>query len=115
MDETWNPDHIKQVLNSSLERLDQATLIRLRAARMRALDHYKAGNAYRPLLARAGKHALWNTPAHPRRIYRWIGAAVLVASLVSGISYWQQAMDDDTADADIAILTDDLPIQYYMD
>ena len=40
---------------------------------------------------------------------------LLAASLFSGITYWQQAIDNDTGDVDIAILTDDLPIQYYVD
>jgi len=115
MDEILNPDLIKQVLDSSLAQLDQATLIRLHAARERALNHYQARNAALPLLAWVGEHALWNTPAYPYRIYRWIGTFILVACLFSGIAYWQQSMEDDTTDADIAILTDDLPIQYYVD
>jgi hypothetical protein len=40
---------------------------------------------------------------------------LLVASLFSSIAYRQQAMDSDTSDEDIAILTDDLPIQYYLE
>jgi len=40
---------------------------------------------------------------------------LLAASLFSGIAYWQHVMDNDTSDEDIAILTDDLPIQYYVD
>ena len=115
MDEIWNPDLIKQVLDSSLEQLDQATLTRLQAARIRALKHYQARNAALPLLTWVGENALWNTPAHRHRIYHWIGTVILVACLFSGIAYWQQAMDDDAADADIAILTDDLPIEYYID
>jgi len=115
MDEKWNPEPIKQLLNRSLAQLDRPTLARLRAARMQALNRYEARSATLPLFAWAGEHVIWHAPAHRHSIHYWIGAILLAASLFGGIAYWQQAMDNDISDVDIAILTDDLPIQYYVD
>ena len=115
MDEKWNPEPIKQLLNRSLAQLDQPTLARLRAARMHALNRYEARGAPLPLFAWAGGHVIWHASAHRHRIYYWIGTILLAASLFSGLVYWQQAMDNDISDVDIAILTDDLPLQYYLD
>ena len=115
MDEEWNPEPIKQLLNCSLARLDQPALARLRTARLRALNRYETRSATSPLFAWDGEHVVWHTSAHRHSIHYWIGATLLAASLFSGIVYWQQAMDNDTSDVDFAILTDDLPIQYYVD
>jgi len=113
MEENWNPESISQLLNRSLLRLDQPMLACLRSARKQALDRYEARRAALPLFAWAGEHIIWHESAHRR--YYWIGAILLAASLFSGITYWQQAMDSDTSAEDIAILTDDLPIQYYVE
>jgi hypothetical protein len=115
MDENWNPELIKQLLNRSLAQIDQPTLAGLRSARMHALNRYEARSSTLPLFAWAGEHVIWHASAHRHRIYYWIGAMLLVASLFSSIAYRQQAMDSDTSDEDIAILTDDLPIQYYLE
>ena len=115
MNEKWNPERIKQLLNRSLAQLDQPTLARLHAARLQAMNRHEARSATLPLFAWTGEHIIWHASAHRHRIYYWMGAILLAASLFSGIAYWQQTMDNDTGDVDIAILTDDLPIQYYVD
>ena len=115
MDEKWNPEPIKQLLNRSLAQLDQPTLAHLRAARLQALSRYEARSTTLPLLAWNGEHVAWHTSVLRHSIHYWIGAILLVFSLFSGIAYWQHAMDNDTSDLDIAILTDDLPLQYYAD
>lgn len=109
MDEKWNPELIKQLLNRSLAQLDQPTLARLRAARLQALNRYETRSATLPLFTWASDNVNWHASAHRHRIYYWRGAILLAAVLFSGIAYWQQATDNDTSDVDIAILTDDLP------
>ena len=115
MDEKWDPESIKRLLNLSLAQLDQPTLDRLSAARRQALNRYKARGATLPLFAWAGEHAIRHAPVHRHGTHYWMGAVLLAASIFYGMVYWQQAMDSDTSDVDIAILTDDLPIQYYTD
>jgi hypothetical protein len=115
MDENWNPEPIKQLLNHSLAQLDQPTLARLRSARAQALDRYERHNVTLPLFAWVGEHTICRASAHRHSSYYRMGVLLFVVSLFSGIAYWQLTMDNDTSDEDIAILTDDLPIQYYID
>lgn len=115
MDEEWNSEPIKHMLNRSLAQLDQPTLACLRSARVQALNRYEAHNATLPLFAWTGEHLIWHASAHRYRDYYWIGVILLAASLFSSIAYWQQAVDNDSSDDDIAILTDDLPIQYFVE
>jgi len=115
MDEKLNPESIRQLLNRSLAQLDQTTLDRLSAARMQALDRHEARSATLPLFAGAGEHAIWHPSAHHHSFHYWFGTLLLAVTLVCGIAYWRQAMDNDSSDVDIAILTDDLPMQYYLD
>ena len=115
MDEKWNPESIKQLLNRSLAQIDQPALARLRTARLQALNRHEARNATSPLFAWGGGQVIWHASAHRHSINYWIGVMLFVISMFGGIVYWQQSTDNDTGDADIAILTDDLPIQYYTD
>ncbi|MGA8146215.1 MAG: DUF3619 family protein [Gallionellaceae bacterium] len=115
MDDKLNPELIRQLLNCSLERIDQSTLANLRSARLRALSRYEACSGTVPLFAWSDRHEIWHTSAHRHRVYYCIGAILLAASLFGGIAYWQQVRDDASIDEEISILTDDLPIQYFVD
>jgi hypothetical protein len=115
MDKNRKPEPIKQLLNRSLAQLDQSTLASLRASREQALGRYEVHSATLPLFAWAGEHTIWKASAPRHSGYYWIGVLLLVVSLFSSIAYWQQTIDSDTSADDIAILTDDLPIQYYID
>jgi len=113
MDQECHLESIKQLLNYSIAELDQSTLTRLRAARAHAVSRHNARSV--SLLAWAGEHASWHVPAHRQNSHYWIGVILLIVGLFSSIAYWQHAKDNDICDVDIAILTDDLPIQYYAD
>lgn len=115
MDKKWNPDQIRQLLDESLELLDESTLLSLRGARMRALSRYDACSASLPLFSWASESVNLYVLAPKRNIYNWIGVLLLVLAFLGGIAYWQQMKDKDIVDVDMAILTDDLPIQYYLD
>ena len=65
MDEKWNPEPIKLLLNRSLAQVDQPTLARLRAARLQALNRHEARSASLPLHAWAGERVIWHAPAAP--------------------------------------------------
>ena len=49
------------------------------------------------------------------RTFRRTGIFLLDATILIGVAYWQQTAGDDNNDADISILTGELPIQYYED
>ncbi len=106
MDENWNPERIKQLLNRSLGQIAPSTIARLNSARIHALNRYETGSVTLPLFTWIGEHII--QPAQAPKGYYWIGAILLAASLYSGFTYWQQSAENDTSDEDIAILTDDL-------
>lgn len=106
---------VMQSLNRSLAQLDEPTLASLRTARAHAISRHEARGSIIPLFAVFGERVPWHASEHHRRIHYWISGILLAACLLSGINYWQQVVDDDTSDLDIAIFTDEMPIQYYTD
>ena len=115
MNQKFHPEQFKQLLNRSLARLDQPTLSRLRDARMLALARYDA-HSTAPVFAWA---SLWTDRHHPvgshHKFNIWATAVLLVAILFSCTAYWHHTTDHDVSDVDIAILTDELPIEVYVD
>ena len=107
------PDSIKSLLNCSASNLDDATIEKLRASRNRALERHRVLQ-HAPVQAWLTHHGLWTGSSHPshKPVY-WVLAVLLALSLYSGISYIQH--DRDHSDIDIEILTDDLPVDAYVD
>lgn len=106
---------IRQLLNRSSARIEQPALARLRDARTQALARYDARSAA-PAFVWAGFSSKHTTGPHRNHYLYWIAAALLAASLFSAVTYWKSAADHDhdVSDVDIAILTDDLPIDVYV-
>ncbi len=115
MNQKFYPEQIKQLLNRSLAQLDQPTLTRLRDARAQALARHDA-HSTAPAFAWA---TLWTDHRHAADSHHkshYLAAIVLLAALLfSGAAYWHHTVDHDVSDVDIAILTDDLPIEVYVD
>ncbi len=112
MNDHLNPDAVRQLLNRSLAQLDQDTLSRLRSARELALQRASAHPASR-------LRAWFGVRVNPAFFWRHamatrLAGALLVACLVGGAGYYWQQTNDNGDEADIAILTDDLPINYYV-
>ncbi len=113
MNENLNPDAIRQLLNRSLAQLDEDTLARLRAARQRALQ--RASDRERsPIRAWISEHMYANAFVLRHAMAAKFAAALLVIGLVGGIGYYWEQIYDNSDEADIAILTDELPINYYV-
>jgi hypothetical protein len=116
MKKNLNTQSIKQLLNRSSAELGQPTLARLRDARMQALERFDARSTV-PAFAWAGSASSHSGHAgdfhHKSRF--WATAVLLAALLFSGVNYLQHLADHDNSDVDIAILTDDLPIDVYVD
>ena len=112
-----NTESVRQLLNRSSARIDPSALARLRDARTQALARYDARST-EPAFAWAGlsstnsRHA---AGSHRSHYLYWIAALLFAASLFSAVAYWKQATDHEVSDVDIAILTDDLPIEMYVD
>lgn len=104
-------DSIRKILDHAIRDLDSTTAARLRAARNRALNEQDAGSTW------LGRHGTLLLAARGRHgIPLWVLSVLLTAGLLLGsAAYWQHSTEHDHSDIDIAILTDDLPVDAYID
>ena len=113
MNEMQFGNKVRQVLNRGLVGVEPATAERLRAARERALAHQRAELS--PALAWADNLA--------GRVGGWSGIAwrillplAMLISAVAGLQYWHQNQRiAEIEEIDAQLLTDDLPIDAYLD
>lgn len=110
---------VARLLDCGLDDLDQGTLERLKAARMKALENVpqtipaivpgsvSAGSA--PALNAGGDDG-WNYSTR-----RLLSLVFLLLALV-GVFYWQTTrFDTDEDEVDMMLLVDDLPVDAYLD
>lgn len=105
-----SPERIARLLTHAAQQLDDGTVDALHHARKQALARHAAS---RPVLALDTGHSIhWPVPHSVRQ---WMAAAILLAALAGGISYWHHALEYEASKMDIAILTDDLPMEVFID
>jgi uncharacterized protein DUF3619 len=105
---------IVESLDDGLNQLDAGTRERLMAARRSALARYPAApvrvfglKLAGPVGDFLGQHVFGTSVAA-------VATALLIAT--AGVVYWQSvAPNGDSADVEIALLTDELPINAYLD
>lgn len=106
-----NHKDIKRLLDRSADHLDRTTLDGLHAAHKHALQRQRASSP--AWVSQNGTlHGHWQIS---QRALNWIIAAVVVTLLAINLTYWERASEHDHSDIDIAILTDDLPVDMYVD
>jgi hypothetical protein len=102
-------------LNQGAEHLDEAARERLLAARTAALSHYKDKAEAVWSLVAAGQVVARLTEHRMFGMRYLIPIAALVLGLI-GVVYWQvPGPANDSAEVDVGLLTDDLPINAYLD
>lgn len=108
------PDSIKQLLNHSASSLDRSTIESLRSSRNFALQRHRELQ-HAPVQAWLTHHGLWVGGSHARhkKHMYWALAMLFAACLFTGIAYIQH--DHDHSDVDIELLTDDLPVDAYVE
>jgi hypothetical protein len=112
---------LRRALDESTASLPSATVGRLAVARQAALARRKpepvAAPAFVPVFASAS-HAQSATPRHRSPLRRFALAwplAALIVSLVT-VAWWEdQQRTAELADIDAAMLSDDLPLNAYLD
>ncbi|MDP2695598.1 MAG: DUF3619 family protein [Gallionella sp.] len=103
------PERIAQLLTRAAQQLDDDTVTALRRARNVALEKQSLSS---PVFALSAAHNIrW---LMPHSAHQWMVAIILfVAILFGGVSYWQH--ENDMSHLDAAILTDDLPLEVFVD
>lgn len=103
------PERIAQLLTRAAQQLDDDTVTALRQARNVALEKQSLSS---PVFALSTAHNIrW---LMPHSAHQWMAAIILfVAILFGGVSYWQH--ENDLSHLDAAILTDDLPLEVFVD
>lgn len=106
-----DPERIAELLTISAKRLDANTAEALRRARHKALDRQMVRA---PSFVLDGRHGLhWPIPHTPRQ---WAAATLLLAVVAASTGYWQHLHKHETmAHLDVAILTDDMPMEVFVD
>lgn len=109
----FNPSRITQLLNISTRQITPEVASALQKTRQHALSRQKAHSR---ALALSSGHGLPYALFDSFPVQDWMAAGLLVAMLVIGSGYWQHIQQEDQiADTDVAILTDDLPIDAFVD
>jgi len=115
MNRKLNTKEIGQLLTRSAAQLDKGTLDKLMAARRLALRYQQTAQQV-PVLAWLSGHGLIHHGSSPgHKAFNWGVAALFAAILFSGALYLQQSYEHYHSDIDIAILTDELPVDMYVD
>ena len=115
MNEPELASKIVQRLNHGLGTIKQGTLYQLQSARQAALDRYR--EAPQPILGMAWAGDIAYRVSHNRHFNArsMLALGLLVLGLI-GVTYWQIVLQaNDSAEVDASLLTDDLPINAYLD
>ncbi len=118
MTQQFDPEKITRLLNQSTRQMDAdaVTLSALADARQCALT-MQAAQSPAFSFATAYPHGLtrWTDRLIPHSAQMWIAALLLLAIFVTGAGYWQSMQEQQIDELDVAILTDDMPIEIFVD
>lgn len=102
-----NHKEIAQLLDRSAERMDRNTVKALQLARQQALQHQRVT---------ASIWQNWDGVLFGhRRELSWGVAAIVATLLLVNLTVWQRSSDNNRGHIDIAILTDEMPVDIYVD
>lgn len=102
---------LRRLLDQSANQLDRNTLNELHVARQHAIHRQRVSVS--TWVSQNGM--LHGHLQLSSRALNWIIAGVVATLLVINLTYWDHTFDHDHSDIDIAILTDDLPVDMFVD
>ncbi|HEX5338556.1 MAG TPA: DUF3619 family protein [Gallionella sp.] len=101
---------IAQLLDKGTRELDARTVSALSEARRNALSRQRAQE---PVFAFTAGHWTFGHASHSTK--HWLAAGVLLAIIIAGAGLWHHAQEPQLDDLDVAILTDEMPIEVFVD
>jgi hypothetical protein len=111
-----DPKKIAQLLTQSTRQMDETILSALVNARQNALKRYsERAPVFALTPASAHQSFGWTDALIPRSAQRWIAAGLFFAVLIAGMGIWHNVQEQQISELDVAILTDDLPIEVFVD
>jgi hypothetical protein len=111
-----DPRKVAKLLTQSTRQLDETILSALVNARQNALKRYSERAPIFGLTpASAHGSARWTDRLIPHSAQPWIAAGLFAAVLIAGTSLWHNVQEQQISELDVAILTDDLPIEVFVD
>lgn len=106
-----DPEKITQLLTKSTQQLDGVTLSALAKARRNALAMQPSRS---PVFALTTGR--WTDRLMPHTTMQWLASGLLAALLVvAGTNYWQHSEEQQISELDVAILTDEMPLEVFVD
>lgn len=106
-----DPKRVAELLTHSASQLDENTLTALKRARGIALERQVSNQP--SMVSNTGLGVHWPMSFSIRQ---WLMASLLVmAVLVGYTSYWHHEQESEISQADVAILTDDMPLEVFID
>jgi hypothetical protein len=105
-----DPGKVAQILTQSSRQLDTSTLSALAEARQNALERQLVHSSTAVLNTGRWAHNLI-----PHSGQQWLATGLLVAIMMFSAGYWQHAQEQHISELDVAILTDELPIEVFVD
>lgn len=112
MNESELGKKVAQLLDHSLDSIDQSTLSRLQSGRKTSIENYRECE----MLATAGDSPNISKPRSPYFNVKNILPLVTLLLILVSYTYWQSFQySDENYEIDILLLADDLPINAYLD
>lgn len=103
------PEHVARLLTQAAQQLDDHTVAKLRRAREIALDRQSARQPVFTLSTGHGFHM-------PHFSHQWVGMALLIVAMFFGAAtYLHLEHENEISRLDTAILTDELPLEVFVD
>lgn len=112
MNESELGKKVAQLLDRSLDNIGQSTLSRLQSGRKTSIENYRECE----ILATAGDSPDISKPHSPYFTVKNILPLVALLLILVSYTYWQSFQySDENDEIDILLLSDDLPINAYLD